>query len=114
LALVGDNADNISGIAGVGPKTAAKWIKDFGSAENIVKRASWLKPEKFQKIVAENSGILSRNLRLVRLKTDYDVGEVKTSAPDFGGVIKFLEKMQMKRAIASFKKFAKEQYQTIL
>ena len=111
LALVGDTADNIPGISGVGPKTAAKWIKDFGSAENIVKRATWLKPEKFQKIVAESAEILSRNLQLVRLKTDCDIGEVKTSAPDFGGVINFLEKMQMKRAVSSFKKFAKEQYQ---
>ncbi|MBR4597090.1 MAG: 5'-3' exonuclease [Opitutales bacterium] len=111
LALVGDNADNIAGIQGVGPKTAAKWIKDFGSAENIVKRASWLKPEKFQKIVAESADILSRNLQLVRLKTDYELGEISSRAPDFEGVIKFLEKMQMKRAVSSFKKFAKEQYQ---
>lgn len=111
LALVGDNADNIKGIDGVGPKTAAKWIKDFGSVENIVRRASWLKPEKFQKIVAESSELLSRNLSLVRLKTDYELGEISASLPDFEGVLKFLEKMEMKRSAASFKNFAKQQYQ---
>lgn len=114
LALVGDNADNIKGIDGVGPKTAAKWIKDFGSVENIVKRASWLKPEKFQKIVAESSALLSRNLNLVRLKTDYDLGDISTSLPDFDGVIKFLEKMEMKRSVVSFKNFAKQRYQISL
>lgn len=111
LALVGDSADNIKGIDGVGPKTASKWIKDFGSVENIIKRATWLKPEKFQNIVVESSELLNRNLNLVRLKTDYELGEISTSAPDFDGVIKFLEKMEMKRAITTFKNFAKQQYQ---
>jgi hypothetical protein len=50
----------------------------------------------------------------VRLKTDYDLGEISTSLPDFDGVIKFLEKMEMKRSVASFKNFAKQQYQISL
>lgn len=40
LALVGDAADNIPGVDKVGPKTAAKWLKEYGSVENIIHNAS--------------------------------------------------------------------------
>lgn len=40
LALVGDTADNIPGVDKVGPKTAAKWLKEYGSVENIIHNAS--------------------------------------------------------------------------
>jgi DNA polymerase-1 len=114
LALVGDTADNIPGIPGVGPKTAAKWIKEYGDIESIIRRSDWLKPDKFRATVAGNAGILRRNLELVTLDKSADFGEIECSAPDFDAVIEFLEKMEMKRSVGAFKKFAKEQYQTIL
>lgn len=114
LALVGDAADNIPGIEGVGPKTAAKWIKEFGGVESIIRRADWIKPEKFRKIVAESAGKLRLNLDLVTLDRSADTGEIACYPPDFDAVVAFLEKMEMKRSVSSFKKFAKEQYQTIL
>lgn len=40
LALVGDTADNIPGVDKVGPKTAAKWLQEYGSVENIIHNAS--------------------------------------------------------------------------
>ena len=40
LALVGDTSDNIPGVPGVGPKTAARWLNDFGSLDQLVARAS--------------------------------------------------------------------------
>lgn len=40
LALVGDTADNIPGVDKVGSKTAAKWLKEYGSVENIIHNAS--------------------------------------------------------------------------
>jgi DNA polymerase-1 len=39
LALVGDSSDNIPGVPKVGPKTAAKWLNDFGTADTLVKNA---------------------------------------------------------------------------
>ena len=38
--LVGDSTDNIPGIPGVGPKTAVKWLEEYGSLENLVKNAN--------------------------------------------------------------------------
>ena len=43
LSLMGDSADNIPGIQGVGPKTAAKWIHEYGSLEGIVENAEKIK-----------------------------------------------------------------------
>ena len=43
LALMGDNVDNIPGIPGVGPKTAAKWLKEHGSLNAVVENADQIK-----------------------------------------------------------------------
>jgi DNA polymerase-1 len=40
LALVGDSSDNIPGVAGVGPVTAAKWLREYGSLDNLVANAA--------------------------------------------------------------------------
>lgn len=42
LALVGDTADNIPGVAKVGPKTAVKWLQSYGSVEGIIKNAAFI------------------------------------------------------------------------
>ena len=43
LSLMGDSADNIPGVQGVGPKTAAKWINEWGTLDEIVKNAGSIK-----------------------------------------------------------------------
>jgi DNA polymerase-1 len=43
LALVGDTVDNIPGVAKVGPKTAAKWLAEFGSLEGLIEHADEIK-----------------------------------------------------------------------
>lgn len=111
LSLIGDAADNIEGISGVGSKTAAKWLKDFGDLESIIKRSDWLKPEKFRAAVKENEGLLRRNMRLITLDTSRDVPLPQMLAPNFGEIIAFLEEMEMKKSLTSLRKFAKEQYQ---
>lgn len=40
LALVGDTSDNIPGVPKVGPKTAAKWLNEYGSVDNIIQNAA--------------------------------------------------------------------------
>lgn len=72
LALLGDSVDNISGVPGIGPKSAAELLNTFGAVE------SWFLPdgrEKFSgsKFAAKLSGkkeLLARNLGLTRLKCD--------------------------------------------
>ena len=67
LALVGDSSDNIPGINGVGPKTAAKWLAEWGSLEGVIAHASELMPERFREVVATDAARLRVNLKLTTL-----------------------------------------------
>ena len=110
LAIVGDSADNIPGIPGAGPKTAAKWLKDYGDIDAIIRRHDWLKPEKFRAVIRESEALLRRNLELVTLKTDFEVELPSQKAPDFPELVKFLEEMEMKKSLVNLRKFAKDFY----
>ncbi|SFP52803.1 DNA polymerase I [Parafilimonas terrae] len=66
LGLMGDAVDNIPGIAGVGEKTAAKLLKEYGSLENVVANAENIKGALGKKIVAgKESAILSKKLATI-------------------------------------------------
>lgn len=68
LALVGDTSDNIPGLDGVGPKTAAKWLAECGgSVECVIEKAAELKPERFREVVAASAERLRLNLKLTTL-----------------------------------------------
>ena len=65
-ALVGETSDNLKGIPGVGPKTAAKWIQQFGSLEAILDSAEEI-PGKVGESLRENKELAVRNRRLNEL-----------------------------------------------
>jgi DNA polymerase-1 len=67
LALVGDTSDNIPGIAGVGPKTAVKWLQHYGNIEGVIAHAAELAPERFRELVRDRADDLRRNLKLTTL-----------------------------------------------
>jgi DNA polymerase I len=55
LALMGDTSDNIPGLTGVGPKTAAKWLNRFGNLQNLLENANVVDPERFRAPLVEAS-----------------------------------------------------------
>jgi len=67
LALMGDAVDNIPGVPGVGPKTAAELLKQFGSVAALLERLAEVKSEKLRAALQGSVGVLRRNLRLVQL-----------------------------------------------
>ncbi len=67
LALVGDTSDNIPGIAGVGPKTAVKWLQQYDDIEGVIAHAAELTPERFRELVRNRADDLRRNLKLTTL-----------------------------------------------
>ena len=67
LALMGDAVDNIPGVPGVGPKTAAELLKQFGSVENLLARLDEVKSEKLRQSLRESVTAVVRNQRLVQL-----------------------------------------------
>jgi DNA polymerase-1 len=68
LSLIGDAADNIGGLTGVGPKTAAKWLSEFGSIEGIYSNIQAIRPDRFRKTLLDSREILLRNRRLIALQ----------------------------------------------
>lgn len=72
LALIGDTADNIAGLPGVGPKTAAKWLQSWGSLNGVFEHAAEL-PERLSSVLKDHRDIVFRNLGMTLLKSDLPV-----------------------------------------
>ena len=70
LSLVGDSVDNIPGVPGVGPKTAAELLGEFGSVAGLYERLAGVKSERVRAALTAAAADVSRNQALVRLKTD--------------------------------------------
>jgi len=71
LALMGDTVDNVPGVPGIGPKTAAKLILEYGSVENLLAHLDEIKGKRRENLEASKDAIdLAR--RLVVLKDDVD------------------------------------------
>jgi len=72
LALMGDSVDNVPGVPGIGPKTAASLITTYGSLEGVLAHLDDLTPKRRESIAAAR-GQLPLARQLVRLKDDCDV-----------------------------------------
>jgi DNA polymerase-1 len=82
LSLVGDNVDEIPGIAGVGPKTAAELLQKHGTIDAILARAGELKSERLRVGLQAGGELLRRNQKLVALNCDLPGGpELPTLVP---------------------------------
>jgi DNA polymerase-1 len=68
LALMGDAVDNIPGVPGIGPKTAAVLLKEFGSVESLFERLAEVKSEKVRAALRVSVDLVKKNLELVRLR----------------------------------------------
>ncbi len=104
LALTGDASDNIPGLEGVGYKTAAKWLDEFGDLATLQRRWDWVKPERFRPQLKEAGPMLERNLELVTLQTGLDPGALEPPAVDAAAARAFFEEMEMKRTLEDAKK----------
>ena len=100
LALVGDASDNIPGLPGVGPKTAAKWLLEYGSLEGLITAANTVKPERFREVIAARAEDLRRNQKLTTLNLGLPVQPGTPTAPNVAEILRILEAMEMKGALA--------------
>ena len=105
LALVGDTSDNIHGLEGVGPKTAAKWLAECGgSVECVIAKAAELKPERFRELVAASADRLRLNLKLTTLNLGLKTVAAEKTAPQPDELLRLLEAMEMKSTLADAKR----------
>ena len=99
LALMGDSADNFPGCPGVGEKTAAKLIADFGSVEQLLKRTAELKGA-LRKKVEEHVDDIKMSYFLATIKTDVPVvlnlDELKLKEPDVKKLSEIFAELEFK------------------
>lgn len=70
LALMGDTADNVPGVPGIGPKTASKLILEFGTLDAVLDAAPSMKPSKMRDNLIEHADKARLSRILVALKDD--------------------------------------------
>ena len=75
LALMGDSVDNVPGVPGVGPKTAAQLIQDYGDLESVLAHAEEIKKPKLRQNLIEHAEMARLSRELVRLVCDSPLPE---------------------------------------
>ena len=114
LALVGDAADNIPGIEGVGPKTAAKLISDCGSIDAILANPAAVASENLRRKLVDGAEHLRRNQALVRLLreppagADWSDSMLVRTAPDFRRIRELAAGLDLNSIIRDIEKIAPE------
>ncbi len=97
LALVGDTSDNIPGIDGVGPKTAAKWLAEYGgTVEGVIAKAAELKPDRFRAVVATDADRLRMNLKLTTLNLSLPPVKPEWRTPQPEELVRMLDGYEMR------------------
>ena len=107
LSLVGDAADNIPGVRGIGVKTAAALLNEFGSVNSIYERLEDVKREKQRQALADSESDVRRNQELVSLKLDLeDEPELESLRKGFEDTVqleKLYEKWGFKAKLANLR-----------
>lgn len=103
LALVGDSVDNVPGVDGIGPKTAADLINRFGSLDELLARIAEVKTKKGEAIAAARASVeLSR--KLVALREDVvlpkDVAELRTAPRDPARLRALFRELEFSRLVS--------------
>ncbi|MGY2932274.1 DNA polymerase-1 [Bradyrhizobium sp. GM6.1] len=108
-ALAGDSTDNVPGVPGIGIKTAAQLIVEYGDLEQLLFRATEIKQPKRREALIENAekARISRQLVLLDDKVDLDVplDDLAVHEPDARKLIAFLKAMEfstLTRRVAEF------------
>jgi len=86
LALMGDDSDNVPGVYGIGEKTAQKLLREYHSVETLIDHADELSGKRAREGMQEHAEEAELSKRLVRIRTDLDVGmewqQLRRSDPD--------------------------------
>lgn len=95
-ALAGDSIDNIPGVPGIGLKTAAQLIEEFGSLEQVLSRAGEIKQNKRRETLLANIDNARTSLTLVTLKKDVpvekDIEDYHCHKPSFDTLEEFIDR----------------------
>jgi len=115
-ALAGDSTDNVPGVPGIGVKTAAELIKEYGNLENLLKNTNKIKQNKRRETLVENKDKAIISKKLVTLKNDVPVknkiDEFVLKQIDKEKLYNFLREMEFNRLLSSaISTYGEEQFE---
>ena len=97
-SLIGDSSDNVPGVPGIGVKTAAQLIVEYGDLETLLARAGEIKQEKRRQSLIDHAEAARLSKKLVTLEQNVDlevpVAELAVHDPDYKNLIAFLKAME--------------------
>lgn len=106
LGLMGDSADNIPGVPGVGEKTAAKLLQEHGTIEKVLKAAPKMKPGKLMENLQEFADQARLSYKLAGLKDDVDLGlsikDLVAGKPDFPKLLPLLKHFELRGLLTEY------------
>ena len=106
-ALAGDSTDNVPGAPGIGIKTAALLINEFGDLETLLKRTAEIKQPKRRESLEQNADLIRISRKLVLLRDDVpppaDPDSFDKHAPDPNVLLPWLEQQGFKSLLARYK-----------
>ena len=108
--LTGDSVDNIPGIEGVGQKTAASLIAEFGTIERLLENLDRIPNLKLREKLAANREKIDRNRQMVRLEIDHELPVPLTDLkirPEYPAYLAGLKKWEFRRLLAEVEEEAK-------
>lgn len=108
LAMIGDSSDNIPGLPGIGPKTAALLLKEYGSWQNVYQSANNIKQSKRRQIIESGGKIVELSKSLIKLYDDLELNitfnDLQAKPVEAVSLISFLQKHNFRSLIARAKK----------
>ena len=105
LGMMGDSVDNIPGLPGVGEKTAKKFIKEYGSLENLLANTDKLKGKLKENIEANKElGLLSKQLATIHtnVPVEFDEEDLLMCQPDIDKVREIFNELEFRQLLENF------------
>lgn len=108
FSLTGDASDNIPGVPGIGPKTAAKLLDEFDSLDNIIENINNIEQTRVRNILTEHKekALISRELLSLCKKVDlqHDIVKYEVHPPNMEKLLSFLKKYEFNSLIGKVEK----------
>ncbi|PIP20882.1 MAG: DNA polymerase I [Candidatus Omnitrophica bacterium CG23_combo_of_CG06-09_8_20_14_all_40_11] len=103
IALMGDDADNIPSVPGIGEKTAASLIKEFGSVEKLLSNIDKIKSEKIKIAIKDNIDTVKLNKELAvldkKIDLDFNLDKLKISEPNYQELFRLFKLLEFKKLL---------------
>lgn len=110
LSMMGDSSDNIPGIPGIGPKTAAELVLEYGSLDNIYKNTHLIKQPKRRVTIEDNKEMAYLSKKLIALVRDMEIEvsleDLIAKDPILTDLTVFLEQQNFKSLLSRIKSFS--------